>query len=50
MTTAFDGFAPRVRQVADDLFAEHRIDAEPRPGKRGGAFCSPVAGPPIPTS
>jgi oligoendopeptidase F len=44
VTTAFDGFAPRVRQVADDLFAEHRIDAEPRAGKRGGAFCSPVAG------
>jgi oligoendopeptidase F len=44
VTTAFDGFSPRVRQVADDLFAEHRIDAEPRAGKRGGAFCSPVAG------
>jgi oligoendopeptidase F len=44
VTTAFDGFAPRVREVADDLFAEHRIDAEPRNGKRGGAFCSPVAG------
>jgi oligoendopeptidase F len=44
VTTAFDGFAPRVRQVADNLFAQHRIDAEPRAGKRGGAFCSPVAG------
>jgi oligoendopeptidase F len=44
VTTAFGEFSPRVRQVADDLFAEHRIDAEPRAGKRGGAFCSPIAG------
>ena len=31
------------RQVARALYAERRIDAEPRPGKRGGAFCASVA-------
>ena len=44
VTTAFDGFSPRMPRGRRRLFAERRIDAEPRAGKRGGAFCSPVAG------
>jgi oligoendopeptidase F len=40
---AFAGFSERIRGVADAFFTERRIDAEPRVGKRGGAFCSPVA-------
>ena len=35
--------ARRIEQIADGLFAERRIDAEPRAGKRGGAFCASVA-------
>ena len=31
------------RELAGGFFAERRIDAEPRSGKRGGAFCAPVA-------
>ena len=30
-------------RVAGDFFADRRVDAEPRAGKRGGAFCAPVA-------
>lgn len=41
--TSFAGFSPRIAEVATALFDENRIDAEPRAGKRGGAFCSPVA-------
>ncbi|MDX6593736.1 MAG: oligoendopeptidase [Gaiellales bacterium] len=41
--SAFAGFSERIRQVSDEFFTEHRVDAEPRVGKRGGAFCSPVA-------
>lgn len=40
---SFGAFSPRIAAVADGLFRERRIDAEPRAGKRGGAFCSPVA-------
>jgi len=40
---AFSGFSERVRTLADAFFAEQRVDAEPRVGKRGGAFCAPVA-------
>ena len=29
--------------IAEAFFTEQRVDAEPRAGKRGGAFCSPVA-------
>src|SRR5205823_2617263 len=32
-----------VRAVADAFFEDQRVDAEPRAGKRGGAFCAPVA-------
>lgn len=41
--TSFGRFSPRVAEIAGGFFGEHRIDAEPRSGKRGGAFCAPVA-------
>jgi oligoendopeptidase F len=40
---SFSDFSPRMREIADEFFSEQRLDAEPRAGKRGGAFCSPVA-------
>ena len=40
---SFGHFSPRVAQLAGGFFDERRIDAEPRAGKRGGAFCAPVA-------
>ena len=40
---SFGRFSPRVAQLAGGFFDERRIDAEPRSGKRGGAFCAPVA-------
>ena len=40
---SFGLFSPRVAQLAGGFFKERRIDAEPRSGKRGGAFCAPVA-------
>jgi len=40
---SFGRFSPRIAAVADDFFAGRRVDAEPRTGKRGGAFCAPVA-------
>ena len=39
---AFERFSPRMRQAAEAFFLNGWIDAEVRPGKRGGAFCSPV--------
>jgi oligoendopeptidase F len=39
---AFEGFVPRMRDVADRFFEGEWIDAEPRQGKQGGAFCSYV--------
>lgn len=41
--SAFAGFSPEVREIAEAFFTEQRVDAEPRVGKRGGAFCAPVA-------
>jgi oligoendopeptidase F len=41
--SAFAGFSPQVRSIADAFFTDQRVDAEPRNGKRGGAFCAPVA-------
>lgn len=41
--TAFGRFSDRISDVARGFFADRRIDAEPRVGKRGGAFCAPVA-------
>jgi oligoendopeptidase F len=40
---SFREFSPRVATMAFDLFADHRLDAEPRNGKRGGAFCASIA-------
>ncbi|MGB8644393.1 MAG: M3 family oligoendopeptidase [Anaerolineae bacterium] len=35
----FGTYSPRLQALAARAFAEHWIDAEPRPGKRDGAFC-----------
>ena len=40
----FNGYAPRMGALAARAFAERWIDAEPRPGKRDGAFCMPLRG------
>ncbi len=40
---SFGRFSPRIAEIAGGFFREHRIDAEPRTGKRGGAFCAPVS-------
>jgi oligoendopeptidase F len=40
---SFREFSPRVERMAFDVFADNRLDAEPRNGKRGGAFCASVA-------
>ena len=37
---AFGSFHPRMEEVASTFFESRWIDATPRPGKRGGAFCS----------
>ena len=36
-------FSPEVENLVSPMLADGRIDAEPRIGKRGGAFCAPVA-------
>lgn len=36
---AFTEFSPRVGQLARQVFDDGHVDAEIRPGKRGGAFC-----------
>ncbi|BCR06902.1 oligoendopeptidase F [Desulfuromonas versatilis] len=36
---AFGGFSPRLAEEAGAFFTERRIDALPKPGKGGGAFC-----------
>src|SRR4030095_10974018 len=38
VTSAYRDFSPRMAEIAERFFAEHWIDAELRPGKRGGAF------------
>ena len=38
----FGGFSPRLRELAARAFSRGWIDAEPRDGKAGGAFCEPV--------
>jgi oligoendopeptidase F len=40
---SFARFSPRVAGIAGAFFDQRRVDAEPRAGKRGGAFCAPVA-------
>jgi oligoendopeptidase F len=37
---AYGEFAPPMADIARRFFDERRIDAELRPGKRGGAFCA----------
>lgn len=37
---SFGKFSPEVSQRAAEFFEKNWIDAEPRKGKRGGAFCS----------
>jgi oligoendopeptidase F len=37
---AYGDFSPELASVAATFFEERRIDAELRPGKRGGAFCA----------
>ncbi len=43
VTASFRGFSPRVAEMAQAFIDDRRVDAEVRNGKRGGAFCSPVA-------
>jgi pepF/M3 family oligoendopeptidase len=38
----FSAFSPHLSALAQRAFDHHWIDAEPRPGKQGGAFCMGV--------
>jgi oligoendopeptidase F len=38
--SAVNEFSPELAALCEAFFIERRIDALPRPGKRGGAFCS----------
>ncbi len=38
--SAFGDFSQTMAEKADEFFEKNWIDAEPRPGKTGGAFCS----------
>ncbi|MBO4547971.1 MAG: M3 family oligoendopeptidase, partial [Abditibacteriota bacterium] len=38
--SSFAGFSDRFASIARDFFDKRWIDAEPRQGKRGGAFCA----------
>ena len=40
----FGTYSPRLSQFAARAFAENWVDAEPRPGKRDGAFCMLLRG------
>ena len=40
----FGAYSPKLRGFAERAFRERWIDAEPRPGKRDGAFCMGVRG------
>jgi pepF/M3 family oligoendopeptidase len=40
----FGAYSPRMREFAARAFGEHWIDAEPRDGKRDGAFCTSLRG------
>ncbi len=39
IVATFAAYSPRLSQFAERAFEERWIDAEPRSGKRGGAFC-----------
>lgn len=43
VAAACGSFAPVALRSAERFFAEERIDAEPRRGKQGGAFCEGVS-------
>ncbi len=38
----FETFSPELRDFAKNAFDNNWVDAEQRPGKRGGAFCMPL--------
>jgi pepF/M3 family oligoendopeptidase len=40
--TQFGAYSARMQALAERSFAEEWIDAEPRPGKEGGAFCNGI--------
>lgn len=40
----FGTYSSKMRQLAERAFSENWIDAEPRDGKRGGAFCMGLRG------
>ncbi len=40
----FGTYSPRLSAFAGRAFRERWIDAEPRPGKRDGAYCTPLRG------
>ncbi|MEJ7839236.1 MAG: M3 family oligoendopeptidase, partial [Thermomicrobiales bacterium] len=42
LLTQYGTFSPRMRGLAERSLSEKWIDAGPRPGKVGGAFCYPV--------
>jgi pepF/M3 family oligoendopeptidase len=42
--TAFAGYSDRLGRLVDRALDERWIDAAPRPGKSGGAFCAPFVG------
>ncbi len=44
ISETFGSYAPGMRDLADRAFRESWIDAEPRPGKRDGAFCMQLRG------
>lgn len=37
---SFGRFSPETRELAAEFFSKNWIDAAPRPGKQGGAYCS----------
>lgn len=40
---AYNGFSPKLYNIAKDFFTHDWIDVPPRDGKRSGAFCAPVS-------
>jgi oligoendopeptidase F len=44
VTNSFDEFSPRMGEFARQAFEKHWIDAEPRSGKQGGAYCNSIFG------
>lgn len=44
VVTRFGMYSPRLAGFAERAFREGWVDVPPRPGKRNGAFCSPVFG------